>query len=316
MHLSIVVVTWNAKKYVWECLSSLLKLKELDSSEIIVVDNDSSDGTPELVRELFPSTKLIRNDSNLGFGKATNIGIKEATGKFVCLINSDVVVPKGCIESMLRYMEQNQDIGLLGPQMLGPDGLVHRSTMRFPTVWKTFFHALTLDSLFKDSKLFDEFMMRDIRHDKTMDVDVLNGWFWMVRRAALVQVGLLDERFFIYGEDIDWCRRFHLAGWRVVLYHEAAALHYGGASSASAPIRFYIEMQRANLQYWKKHCSRLEIFGFLLNSWLHHMVRILGYGTICILNQSKRDEAAFKVERSIASIRWLLGDESASLRKR
>ena len=133
MHLSIVVVTWNAKKYVWECLSSLLKLKELESSEIIVVDNNSSDGSQELVRESFPSIKLIQNDSNLGFGKATNIGIKEATSEFVCLINSDVVVPEGCIESMFRYMEQNQDIGLLGPQMLGPNGSVHRSTMRFPT---------------------------------------------------------------------------------------------------------------------------------------------------------------------------------------
>lgn len=316
MHLSIVVVTWNAKKYVWECLSSLLKLKELDSSEIIVVDNDSSDGTPELVKESFPLVKLIRNDSNLGFAKATNIGIKEATGKYVCLINSDVVVPDGCIESMFRYMEQNQYIGLLGPQMLGSDGSVHRSTMRFPTFWRAFCHALVLDSLFKGSKLFGGFMMRDFGHDKTMDVDVLNGWFWMVKRTTLVQVGLLDERFFMYGEDIDWCRRFHLAGWRVVLYHEAAALHYGGASSARTPIRFYIEMQRANLQYWKKHSSRLAIWGFLLNSWLHHIVRILGYGTICILNQSKRDEAAFKVERSIASIRWLLGHESASLKER
>src|SRR5262249_29720323 len=203
MHLSIVVVTWNAKKYVWECLNSLLQLKELGSSEIIVVDNDSSDGTPELVKKSFPSINLIRNSCNLGFGKATNIGIKEATGEFICLINSDVVVPKGCIESMLRYMEQNQDIGLLGPQMLGPDGSVHRSTMRFPTCWRSFCHALVLDSLFKGSKLFSGFMMGHFGHDKTMDVDVLNGWFWMVRRAALSQVGLLDERFFIYGEDID-----------------------------------------------------------------------------------------------------------------
>jgi GT2 family glycosyltransferase len=316
MNLSIVVVTWNAKKYVWECLSSLLKLKELCSSEIIVIDNDSSDGTPELVRDSFPLVKLVRNDSNLGFAKATNIGIKEASGKYVCLINSDVVVPEGCIESMFRYMEQNQDIGLLGPQMLGPDGLVHRSTMRFPTVWSSFCHALALDSLFKGSKFFGGFLMRDFEHDKTMDVDVLNGWFWMVRRTALDQVGLLDERFFIYGEDIDWCRRFYLADWRVVLYHAAAALHYGGASSARAPIRFYIEMQRANLQYWKKHSSRLAIWCFVFNSWIHHIIRIVGHGTICMFSRSRCSEAAFKVERSVASIRWLIGHESGSLKER
>lgn len=307
MHLSIVIVTWNAKKYVWECLSSLLKLKELDSSEIIVIDNDSSDGTPELVRESFPFIKLIRNDSNLGFAKATNIGIKEATGKYVCLINSDVVIPERCIESMFRYMEQNQDIGLLGPQMLGPDGLVCRSTMRFPTVWSNFCHALALDSIFKGSKLFGGFLMRDFGHDKTMGVDVLNGWFLMVRRAAFDQVGLLDERFFIYGEDIDWCRRFHLAGWRVVFYHQAAAVHYGGASSARAPIRFYIEMQRADLQYWNKHHGGLAICGFLLNFWLYHLIRVIGYGALCIFDRSKSEEAGFKVKRSISSILWLSG---------
>lgn len=307
MRLSIVVVTWNARKYVQECLCSLTKLRELNSGEIIVVDNDSSDGTPDLISESFPCAKLIRNRSNLGFAKATNIGVKAAAGQYICLINSDVVVPEGCIESMLRYMELHRDIGLLGPQMLGVDGKIHRSTMRLPTVWSAFCRALALDSLFKGSKVFGGFLMRDFEHDTTMDVEVLNGWFWMVRRAALEQVGLLDERFFIYGEDIDWSRRFQHAGWRVVLYHEASALHYGGGSSSRTPIRFYIEMQRANLQYWEKHCSRIETSGYVLTLWLHHIIRILGYGVLYVANQSKRDEDAIRLERSIATIRWLSG---------
>jgi len=307
MRLSLIIVAWNAKQYVSECLTSLLKLKELDSSEIIVVDNNSSDGTPDYVKKAFPSVKLILNDSNLGFAKATNIGIKHASGKYLCLINSDVIVPENCIESMFRYMEQNPDIGILGPRMLGVDGAVNRSTMIFPTVWNTFCCAVALDSLFKGSRLFGGFLMKKLGSEKVMEVDVLNGWFWMVRRAALEQVGLLDERFFIYGEDIDWCRRFHLSGWRVVLYAEAAAVHYGGASSKRAPIHFYIEMQRANLQYWKKHHSWLATKGFLVNSWLHHFLRIIGHGTVYIFDGSRRDEAAFKIEKSVASIRWLLG---------
>lgn len=313
MHLSLVIVAWNAKKYVWECLTSLLQAtKDHVSSEIIVVDNDSSDGTPQLVSESFPLVKLIRNNNNLGFAKAMNIGIKEANGEFIYLINSDVVVPEDSLEKMLCYMQENQDIGLLAPKMRGPDGTVQRSTMRFPTVWSTFCQAVALDSLFSGSKVFGGFLMRDFGHDRTMDVDVLNGWFWMLRRSALDQVGLLDERFFIYGEDIDWCRRFHLAGWRVVFYHEASAVHYGGASSARAPIRFYIEMQRANLQYWEKHYGWLATWGFLLNSWLHHLIRVIGYGTLCILDRSRRDEAVFKVKRSLASLLWLSGLSSGT----
>lgn len=313
---SLVIVTWNAKQHACECLTSLCKLMELGSSEIIVVDNSSTDGTPEFIRERFPSIKLIRNASNLGFAKGTNIGIKEASGDYVSLINSDVIVPAGCIESMYRYMEQNKNIGMLGPRMLGVDGQVNRSTMVFPTVWNTFCHAIALDSLFKRSKWFGGFLMKELNSQKTTDVDVLNGWFWMVRRRALDQVGLLDERFFIYGEDIDWCRRFHQSGWRVVLFQEASAVHYGGASSKRAPIRFYLEMQRANLQYWEKHYGWLATWGFLMNSWLHHCCRIIGYGAVCVFDRNRREEGRYKIERSIASIRWLVGGEIQSLKER
>lgn len=316
MRHSLVIVTWNAKGHVFECLSSLCKLRELGEHEIIVVDNNSTDGTPELIKEQFPNIRLIRNANNYGFAKGTNVGIKEARGEYISLINSDVIVPAGCIENMYRHMVRNRNIGLLGPRMLGIDKQVNRSTMVFPTVWNTFCHAVALDSVFKRSKLFGGFLMKELDSQETMDVDVLNGWFWMVRREALAQVGLLDERFFIYGEDIDWCRRFHQSGWRVVLFSEASAVHYGGASSKRSPIRFYIEMQRANLQYWQKHCGHLSTLGFLMNSWLHHCCRIIGYVAVCICDRNRREEGRYKIERSIASIRWLAGGETESLKER
>lgn len=305
--LSIIIVTWNAKKYVWKCLKSLEQQGKDFSTEIILVDNASSDGAPELVREWFSHVRLIQNRRNFGFAKANNIGIKLSRGEYICLVNSDVNVPAGCLAKMLTYMERNPTIGILGPRMLGPDGKIQRSYMRFPTIWNCFCRALTLDSIFKGSRLFGGFLMTDFSSDRIADVEVLNGWFWVVRRKALDEVGLLDETFFMYGEDIDWCKRFHEGGWRTVYYPEAEAIHHGGASSSRAPVWSYVEMQRANLLYWKKHHGRLGRVGISMVSWLHHVGRLLCYGVLYLLRRSECPEAAHKARRSLACLLWLMG---------
>ncbi len=308
--LSIIIVTWNGKKYAEECLHSLTAQPLGFSAEIIVVDNASSDGTPEAVRAQFPQVHLIENDKNLGFARANNIGLAASRGRYVCLMNSDVVIPPGCMESMVAYLEANPTIGVLGPKMLSPDGGIGYSVMRLPTVWNTLCCALGLHAVFPKSTWFGGFIMSGYPYDAIDDVEVLTGWFWMVPRKALDQVGGLDELFFMYGEDIDWCYRFLKAGWRVVFFSEAKALHYGAASSAKAPTRFYIEMRRANLQYFRKHAGRIRTFGYRVAIWLHELTRILGYSVIYTLSSPRRSEAALKMGRSIACLRWLSGDNS------
>src|SRR5262249_45576234 len=163
-------------------------------------------------------------------------------------------------------------IGMLGPKMLLPDGTIGQSCFRFPSVWNLFCRALALDQFFKGSRLWGGFLMTDFYYDRVMDVEGLTGWFWMVRREALNRVGLLDERFFMYGEDIDWSRRFHEAGWRVVFYPEAEAVHYCEGSSSSEPIRFYVEKHRANMQYCQTYHSKFTVFGFWLTMWLQELI--------------------------------------------
>ena len=214
--ISVVIVTWNARAYTEECLGSLFSGNLEQRVEVIVVDNASTDGTPEMIRSAFPKVNLIETGANLGFAKGNNIGIRHASGNYICLINSDVNVPPDCLSKLRQYMEQNPRVGLVGPKMLGPDGTARRSGMRFPSVWNSFLRAFALDSMFKGSKLFGGLLMSDFKFDRTRDIEVLNGWFWMTRKEALDEVGPLDERFFMYGEDIDWCKRFQLAGWRVV----------------------------------------------------------------------------------------------------
>jgi len=303
--LSIVIVTWNAKDYTLQCLKSLQQQDSKLSTETIVVDNASSDGTPDAVKREFSQVRLVENDSNLGFAKANNIGIRLSKGKYICLINSDVIVPPECLLRMHAYMEQNREVGVLSPRMRGRNGQVDRSYMRFPTVWNCLCHSLALDSLFKGSKAFGGTMMTDFKNEHTAEVDVLNGWFLMVRREALEKVGLLDERFFIYSEDVDWSSRFHRAGWKRVYFAGAEALHYGGASSANAPTQFYIEMQRANIQFWEKHHGRIGTLAYLLMVWLREVVRVLGHGALYCFKGSARHDAGFKVRRSLACLWWL-----------
>ncbi len=305
--ISIVIVTWNAKRYTEECLRSLEQQRADLAMEIIVVDNASSDGTVELVRDEFPRVNLVENPGNYGFARGNNIGLRRARGQYVCLINSDVNVPPECLPRMHEYMEATPAIGVLGPRMLGRRGTVDRSYMRFPTIWNCLCNTLALDSLFGGSRLFGGILMRDFKNTRTADVEVLNGWFLMIRRAALEQVGLLDETFFMYGEDIDWSYRFYKAGWKRVYFAGAEAIHYGGASSDNAPVRFYIEKQRANLQFWRKHHGRLGAASYRLVVYLHESLRLLGHGVRFLVKGSARAEAALKVKRSWACIRTLSG---------
>lgn len=305
--ISIVIVTWNCKSYAQECLTSLQGQTGDFSTQIVVVDNASSDGTCEIIENQFPDVQLIRSNTNLGFAKGNNAGILDTDGDYVCLINPDVNVAPDCLGKMLEYMEREPSIGLLGPKMIGPDGNVGRSTMRFPTIWNSLCRALGLDVIFRESRLFGGFLMRDFHHDQIKDVDVLNGWFWMTRRSALNEVGVLDDQLFMYGDDLDWCRRFHNFGWRVVFFPDAEAVHYGGGTTKKAPIPFYLALQRANLQYWEKHNGRLAMAGYFLITCIHHLVRIVGYAFVCLSKHAERLEAAYKVKRSFVSILWLTG---------
>ena len=303
--LSVIIATWNSERFIGDCLKSLGGLRST-AADVLVVDNASADKTVEIVRERFPWVTLIENKTNLGFAKANNMGIQAASGEYVCLINPDVVVLQGCIQEMLRFMEGNPSVALLGPQMIGTDGTVVRSCMKFPTLWNCLCDAIVLNRLFPKSSILGGQMMRDCSWDQVQEVDVLNGWFVLIRRSALDHVGLLDEGFFMYGEDVDWCSRFRQAHWRLVYYPPAKAIHYGGGSSARQPIRFYVEMQRANLLYWKKHKSSFAQAGFVVIVGIYHLLRVAGYGVLYFARRRRSLEAAYKIKRSTACLRWLM----------
>lgn len=310
--VSAIVVSWNTRKLTLDCVESLASTLAALSTEIIVVDNASSDDTVERLRSKYPLVKLIANQQNLGFARANNLGMAACTGQYVALINSDVVLPRGCLENIVLYMDHHPDIGMLGPKMILRDGSIGPSVYKFPTVWNWFCNALGLSLAFRSSGAFGNFELPNFDYNKTQDVDILTGWFWVVRSSALREVGLLDDRFFMYGEDLDWPRRFQKAGWRVTYYSEAQAIHYCGASSDRAPARFYLEMNRANLQYFCKHHSSLAVVGFWLAMTLQQLVRVMGYSAVYLFHASNRPTAACKVKRNAACLLWLLGLKKVS----
>lgn len=304
MNLSVIIVTWNGRAFVAECLQSLTRDTNAFDIEIIVVDNASTDGTPEMIAQDFPNVHLVKNSDNLGFAKANNIGIALASRDYVFLVNSDVNVLPGCLEALSSYLDQHPDVGLVGPQMLDRDLHVRRSCMRFPTLWNVFCRSVAMDRFWLFSRLFGGMLMADFAHDTLREVDVLNGWFWATRREALDQVHLLDEQFFMYGEDVDWCYRFHQAGWRVIFLPEARAIHYGGASSSNAPTRFYIERQKANLQFWRKYHRGYPRIAFKFALFLSELLRILGHSGAWLI-PARRQSAEYKIRRSAKCMHWL-----------
>jgi GT2 family glycosyltransferase len=305
LELSVVIVTWNCRDFAAECLRSLETVRDIPF-EVIVVDNASTDDTADMIAGLFPAVRLIRSANNLGFAKANNLGIQASVGRRVALINPDVVLLEGCVARALEVMASESSIGMLGPKMLGADGRTRRSGMSRPSLWNSLCDALVLHGVFARSRCFGGQMMAHFSWDVRTDVDILNGWFWLIRREALDDVGLLDEQFFMYGEDLDWCKRFRDKGWRIVFEPDAAAIHFGGGSSRAAPVRFYLEMHRANLQYWRKHHGVIARGCHIVIVVVHHAMRVAAYGLSYLLGRARDPSLQERVARSAACLRWLM----------
>jgi GT2 family glycosyltransferase len=305
INISIIIVSWNAKKYLIDCLNSLFGSSCKYTQEIIVVDNASTDGSCEAVVSRFPQVTLIKNKENLGFAKANNIGIRQCHGRYVFLINSDVIVLPGCIEKLVDYMDKHPNVGMIGPRILNPDHSLQVSCRHFPSLWNNLCQTLWLNVLFPKSRFFSGPFMTYWAHDTIRKVDAIGGMFCMVSRQALDKVGLLDEDFFIYAEDVDWCKRFDKQCYDIMLFSEAQAIHFGGKSSSNAPIRFYIEMQKADLQYWTKHHGKFMATAYKMIILLRHILRAIARMLQYPFCLSQRETIRFKLRRCTACIQWI-----------
>jgi GT2 family glycosyltransferase len=268
VQISVVIANWNGRAFLGDCLGSLAAAEAALDAETIVVDNGSTDGSVDFVRERFPSVRLIPLGANRGFAAANNRGIAASVGRYVCLVNSDVVVPEGCLEALFRCMEIHPAVGILSPMIVGRDGRPQQFSRNVPTIGSSVLEAFGVELPVR----------RCTDGGPLEDVGVLSGCFLMLRRTALEREGGLDERFFFYGEDVDLCRRYGRARWRVCCLPGTTATHYGGASSRGAPGAFQVQLTRARLQYWRKNGSRMSGAIYYAVALFHNGVRCLLYG--------------------------------------
>jgi GT2 family glycosyltransferase len=278
--ISVVIVGWNAKHYLELCLDSLEKAPPRRSMEVFVVDNASTDGSAEMIEAKYPWVKLIKSPENLGFSKGNNVAIRQCQGRYVALVNPDVIVFPGCLDALADFLDENPKVGNVGPRVLNPDMSMQSTCRRFPTLWNNFCSAARLESMFKGSRFFAGEHMFYFAHDRTLAVDVIVGCFSMIRRETFDEIGLLDEGLFMYGDDVDWCRRARNAGWQVMFFPGGQAIHDRGKTTAPYPVRFAVAQQRSVLHYWTKHHSFLGVLGIRTIMFLHH----LGRYTVSVLS--------------------------------
>lgn len=304
--ISVIIVNWNTRKYLVECIDSLKKTTKQSSLEIIVVDNGSTDGSQAALAVTHPDVRLIQNATNLGFAKANNIGIVEAKGRYVCLVNTDIVALDTCLDDMLLYADSHPEIGTLGPKTVDEDLKLRPNCRKFPTLLNAAADHLLLKKLFPFVPAFEGRTLKEKTYEYTHEAEVLSGCFLLVRRVALDAVGLLDERFFFYGEDTDWSKRFHDAGWKNVFLSEACAIHYGGATTSAYPIKYYLTMEKADMTYWGKHRSVLACILYGAIKVAYHGFYGLAWILVSLVRKKNHDRNVLKMRGHLTCLIWLI----------
>ncbi|HBH48173.1 MAG TPA: glycosyl transferase family 2 [Bacteroidales bacterium] len=268
MDISIVIVNYNVKHFLEQCLHSVFKSVKAINSEVFVVDNNSVDGSCQMVREKFPQVKLIENKFNAGFSKANNQAIKQAIGRYILLLNPDTFVQEDTLKKCIDFCDAKTDIGGLGVKMIDGKGeFLPESKRALPTPLVAFYKIFGLSALFPKSKTFGKYHLGYLDKDKNHEVEVLAGAFMMLRKSVLDTIGLLDETFFMYGEDIDLSYRILKAGFKNYYFSDTAIIHYKGESTKKGSINYVMVFYKAMIIFAQKHFTkkRANLYSILIH---------------------------------------------------
>lgn len=278
MHLSIIIVNYNTKDLLKDCLQSIFKhIQNLDY-EVIVIDNASSDGSVEMIKNDFLQVKLFQNQENLGFAKANNQGVKEARGSYILLLNSDTVLQEGDLSRVINYMDKNDSVGILGCRISNPDGSLQLSCYKFPAMKQLLSHNLFFTKIWPNNRFFGDY--RKWPHDKLKEVDFVIGAFFLVKRRVFDEIGLLDEDFFLNVEETEFCLRAKKVGWRTVFYPNFQIIHYGGQSKRRLEEKSLLSSFKGTELLIRKHYGKFYILLYRFISILTSLFRLFIFGVL------------------------------------
>lgn len=289
--VSICVVTYNARDYLRDCLLSLRENMQLINFEVIIVDNGSQDGTAEMLLEEFPSACVIHNKDNLGFTRPMNQALRAACGKYLLLLNPDTVILPAALDTLVWFMDSHPTAGICGPKVLNRDGSMQKSCRRGDSrPWAVITYFTGLYARFPNSKLFGGYLMNYLDEDEVNEVGGVSGSCMLIRRKVVDQIGYLDERYFAYQEDADYCLQARRAGWEVFYVPSSQLIHYGGqGGSRVEPYRSIIEWHRSYWLYYRKNFAGDYFFIF---NWFYYFLILLKLAFTLMVNALRKDKYA------------------------
>ena len=299
MDVSVIIVNWNTHDILRECLLSIYEQTKTVDFEVVVVDNGSTDGSAEMVKEEFRDVILIANSSNKGFAAANNQGITVAKGRYVLLLNSDTVILDNAVARTVAFADAHPEAAAVGCRVLNPDRTLQPTCFMFPSILNLFLSSLYLYKLFPRSRFFGRERMRWWKRDDIREVDVVTGCFMLVRREAIERVGMMDERFFVYGEETDLCYRFKQAGWKIIFTPDAEIVHLGGASSSQIKPQMYLQLRGSILLFFRKHRGWPVYWAACLLMALFFTVRVPYWLVRAIFSGQQQDNYLEKVHALI-----------------
>ncbi len=287
MDVSIIIVAWNVRQLLYNCLKSVYDETKNIDFEVIYVDNASEDGSVEMVKEQFPEVRIIENEENRGFIKANNQGIEIAEGRYVLLLNSDTVILDNAIAKMVQFADVHPESAVIGCKVFTSNNTLQRTCFMYPSCLNMLLSATYLYKVFPKSKFFGRERMTGWDYRNTREVEAICGVCSLVRQDAIKQVGLMNELYFVYGDDPDWCYRFKNNGWKIFFSPEAQIIHYGD-ETRRRPREFELQLHGSKLIFMKLHRSRLTFpFARLLMA-LFFLLRIPYWLAMIILHKNER----------------------------
>jgi GT2 family glycosyltransferase len=278
MVLTIVIINWNTKEDLLSCLSSIWKERGGVEKEVFVVDNGSKDGSAEAVRKEHPLTKVLENETNWGFARAVNLALRQMKGRYALLLNPDTRLKKESTERLISFMDDHPKVGVVGPQLLNSDGSKQNSIANFPTLATELLNKSLLRWLFPK-----KFPGKERNYTEPIEVDSVIGACMMVRQETLKQVGLLDENYFLFLEETDWCYRIRAAGWNVYHCPRAEIIHFQGKSAGAEKGRARLEYYRSRYHFFKKNRGNIQWLILLIGGLIRLSFELIFTATACVM---------------------------------
>jgi GT2 family glycosyltransferase len=291
MDVSIIIVAWNVREFLYNCIKSVYEQTRGIDFEVIYVDNASEDGSVEMVRKEFPEVRIIENEENKGFIIANNKGIEIAEGRYVLLLNSDTIVLDNAIAKTVEFSDKHPKAAVVGCKVLYPDGTLQRNCFMYPSVLNLFLLATYLNKIFPRSKFFGREYMEWWDYSNAREVEAVAGCYSLVRREAIDQVGVMDERYFVYGDDPDWCFRFKKTGWKIMYTPESRIIHCHGKTTKHMKREFRLQLSGSLLMFMFLHGGKTAFMFSRLIMALFFLLRIPYWLLIWLIKKEKRKES-------------------------